>query len=131
MCTPACVCLCVCTAKQYVELCHTAGCVISLAQEGVCAGVCAHACMSVCVCVYDGVLAWGKVSQIFARLIISMVSVSAAVRDTKETACLLVPRAFSTSSFASTFATSRNSVRSQIYSETNKDVTHAVWQAGK
>lgn len=41
-------------------------------------------------------------SQIFARLIISMVSVSAAVRDTKEAACLPVPKAFSTSSFAST-----------------------------
>lgn len=84
--------------------------------------------MSVCVC--DRVLAWGKVSQIFARLIISMVSVSAAVRDTKEAACLPVPKAFSTSSFASTspplFTQLRFLVWSQIYSGTHKDVTLAV-----
>lgn len=80
--------------------------------------------MYVCVC--DTVLAWGKVSQISARLIISMVSVSAAVRDTKEAACLPVPKAFSTSSFASTspplFTQLRSLVWSQIYSGTHKDV---------
>lgn len=91
--------------------------------------------MSVCVCVCDRVLAWGKVSQIFARLIISMVSVSAAVRDTKEAACLPVPKAFSTSSFASTslslFTQLRCLVWSQIYSATHKDVTQAVsWGEG-
>lgn len=79
-----------------------------------------------CMCVCDTVLAWGKVSQIFARLIISMVSVSAAVRDTKEAACLPVPKAFSTSSFASTspplFTQLRSLVWSQIYSGTHKDV---------
>ena len=88
-----------------------------------------------CVCVCDRVLAWGKVSQIFARLIISMVSVSAAVRDTKEAACLPVPKAFSTSSFASTslplFTQLRFLVWSQIYSGTHKDVTLSVLRGGK
>lgn len=60
-----------------------------------CAGVYVRVC-SVC----DSVLARGKVSQIFARLIISAVSLSAAVRDTKEAACLPVPKVFSTSSLA-------------------------------
>lgn len=57
-----------------------------------------------------------------------MVSVSAAVRDTKEAACLPVPKAFSTSSFASTSVALqlRSLVWSQIYSGTHKHVTPAT-----
>lgn len=53
---------------------------------------CVSMCADVHMCVW--VLARGKVSQIFARLIISVVSVSRAVRDTKEPVCLCVPKAF-------------------------------------
>lgn len=92
-------------------------------------------CSRLHVCVCDRVLAWGKVSQIFARLIISMVSVSAAVRDAKEAACLPVPKAFSTSSFASTspplFTQLRFLVWSQIYSGSHKDVPFNVLRGGK
>lgn len=92
--------------------------------------MCTHVCMCVCLYVCDRVLASGKVSQIYARLIISMVSVSTAVRDTKEAACLPVPKAFSTSSFARSspllFTQLRSLVWSQIYSGTHKDVTLAV-----
>lgn len=51
-------CMCVCVracSEHYVELCHSTGCVISLAQGGVSAGVCAHTSISVCVCVWQSV----------------------------------------------------------------------------
>ena len=102
-------------------------------HKEVCALVCVLTPAEACVC--DRVLAWGKVSQIFARLIISMVSVSAAVRDTKEAACLPVPKAFSTSSFASTslslFSQLRSLVWSQICNGNHKHVTSGMLPGGK